>query len=154
MKNFDFSFLVEYKMNDLNMILISFVIGILIASIAMIYHQMFLGGIVRKIIDKKALSPTDAKTLSELGINPKNIFVRFALREKSTFRKVVIKTEGDEKYYIPEERRIREEIRFRKKGNGVFAVVIAALVFVCAAFILLTVIPWLIENSKEIFIKK
>ena len=137
-------------MNDLTMILLSFVIGIVIASIAMIYRQTFLGNIVRKIIDKKALSESEALTLEQLGINPNNILVKFALRDNSTFRKIVIKTEQN-RYYIPEERRIREEIRFRKKGNDVVAVIIGAILFVLAAFILLTVIPWLTDHAKDIF---
>ena len=137
-------------MNDLTMILLSFVIGIVIASIAMIYRQTFLGNIVRKIIDKKALSESEALTLEQLGINPNNILVKFALRDNSTFRKIVIKTEQN-RYYIPEERRIREEIRFRKKGNDVVAVIVGAILFVLAAFILLTVIPWLTDHAKDIF---
>lgn len=150
MKPFDFSFLTQYKMNDLTMILLSFVIGIVIASIAILYRQTFLGNIVRKIIDKKALSESEALTLEQLGINPNNILVKFALRDNSTFRKIVIKTEQN-RYYIPEERRIREEIRFRKKGNDVVAVIIGAILFVLAAFILLTVIPWLTDHAKDIF---
>ena len=137
-------------MNDLTMILLSFVIGIVIASIAMIYRQTFLGNIVRKIIDKKALSESEALTLEQLGINPNNILVKFALRDNSTFRKIVIKTEQN-RYYIPEERRIREEIRFRKKGNDAVAVIVGAILFVLAAFILLTVIPWLTDHAKDIF---
>ena len=137
-------------MNNLTMILLSFVIGIVIASIAMIYRQTFLGNIVRKIIDKKALSESEALTLEQLGINPNNILVKFALRDNSTFRKIVIKTEQN-RYYIPEERRIREEIRFRKKGNDAVAVIVGAILFVLAAFILLTVIPWLTDHAKDIF---
>ncbi len=151
MKPFDFSFLYEYKGLDLNMILLSFVVGIVIASAAMIYHQIFLGGIVRKILDKKAFSEKDALTLEELGINPKNIFVKFALRDNSTFRKIVLKTEEEKRYYIPEERRIREEIRFRKKGNGIFGLILAIIVFLLIAFVLLTLIPWLLDEYKNIF---
>lgn len=152
MNSFDFSFLYEYKGLDLNMILLSFVVGIVIASIAMIYHQMFLGGIVRKILENGAHSPENALTLEQLNINSKNIFVKFALRDNSTFRKIVIKTE-ENKYYIPEERRIREEIRFRKKGNGFSGVILALIVFILAAFVLLTVIPWLIDEATNIFLK-
>jgi hypothetical protein len=111
---------------------------------------MFLGGIVRRILEKKALSPDTALTLNELGINPKNIFVKFALRKNSTFRKIVLAPEDDEtRFYIPEARRIREEIRFRKKGNGVIGVLIAIIVFSLMAFVLLTVIPWLLNNFSD-----
>jgi hypothetical protein len=152
MKFPDFSFLTEYKGITLTMILVSFVVGITIASCAMIYHQMFLGGIIRKIIEKGALSPEKALTIEELGYSPKNIFVKFALRQKSTFRKHVKTPEDDNtKYYIPEEKRIALEIRFRKKGNDAGVIVFAIIAFSLAAFALLTVIPWLINHAKNVF---
>jgi hypothetical protein len=152
MKLPDFSFLTEYKALDLTMILVSFVIGITIASIAMIYHQIFLGGIIRKIIEKGALSPEKALSIDELGYKKSNIFVKFALRENSTFRKHVKSPEDDKtKYYIPEEKRLGLEIRFRKKGNEAIGIVFAIILFAIAAFVLLTVIPWLVDKTKSIF---
>ena len=152
MKLPDFSFLAEYKALDLTMILISFVIGITIASIAMIYHQIFLGGIIRKIIEKGALSPEKALTIDKLGYKTNNIFVKFALRENSTFRKHVLSPEEDKtRYFIPEEKRLGLEIRFRKKGNEAVGIVFAIVLFTAAAFVLLTVIPWLVNEAKSIF---
>ncbi|MBR5313806.1 MAG: hypothetical protein IKU45_00140 [Clostridia bacterium] len=147
----DFSFLSEYKGLSLTLILVSFLIGITLASVAMIYHQTFLGGIIRKIIEKGALSPEKALTLDELGYNSKNIFVKFALRENSTFRKHVKSPEDDKtKYYIPEEKRLGLEIRFRKKGNEAIGIVFTIILFAIAAFVLLTVIPWLVNQAKDI----
>lgn len=152
MKLPDFSFLTEYKSLDLNMILISLFIGIMIACFAMIYHQQFLGGIIRRIIEKKALSADSALTLAELGYNEKNVFLKFALRENSTVRKHILSPEDDKtRYYIPEEKRIGLEIRFRKKGNGFVGVIFAVIVFGLAIFVLLSVIPWLVNNAKDIF---
>lgn len=152
MKLPDFTFLTEYKSLDLTMILLSFLIGIIIASAAMIYHQVFLGGIIRRIIEKNALSPEKALTLDELGYSKNNLFVKFALKENSTFRKhIQSPEESKDRYYIPEEKRIGLEIRFRKKGNGILGIVFAAILFAIAAFVMLTVIPWLIDLTKNSF---
>lgn len=152
MKLPDFSFLTEYKSLDLNMILFSLFIGILIACFAMIYHQQFIGGIIRRIIERKALSADSALTLAELGFNKKNIFIKFALRENALIRKHVLSPEDDKtRFYIPEEKRIGLEIRFRKKGNGFIGVIFAIIVFGLAIFVLLSVIPWLVDNAKDIF---
>ena len=152
MNTFDFSFLTEYKGLDLNMILISFLLGVVIASIGALYNRMFLGKIVRRIIEKGAFSPEKALSAEQLGFDPKNIFIKFALREKSTFRKTVFSVgDGVQKYYIPEEKRIREEIRYRKKGNGMAGLILAAVIFTVAAVVLLTVIPWLIDSAKNTF---
>ena len=152
MKLPDFTFLTEYKSLDLTMILLSFLIGIIIASAAMIYHQVFLGGIIRRIIEKNSLSPEKALTLDKLGYSKNNLFVKFALRENSTFRKHILSPEeSKDRYYIPEEKRIGLEIRFRKKGNGILGIVFAAILFAIAAFVMLTVIPWLIDLTKNSF---
>ncbi len=147
----DFSYWTNYQQTPLTMIISSLFIGIIIACMAILYHQLLLGGIVRRIIQKKALSPESALTVEELGYNSKNIFIRFALRSNSTFRKTVHATEEKPlKYYIPEEKRIREEIKFRKKGNSVFGILIAILLFLTVAYISLTVIPWFTDSVKNI----
>lgn len=123
-----------------------------IASVAMLYHQLFLGGIVRKLIEKGALSPETALTMEELGYSPKNFFVKIALRENSTFRKTVhgVTEEKTTKYYVPEELRIRAEIRFRKQGNNAFGILLTILVFLVVAYVSLTVVPWFIDALKKI----
>lgn len=148
----DFSYLTEYQGNSLTMIVTSFFIGIVLASVAMLYHQLFLGGIVRRILEKKALSEDSALTADELGYSKNNFLVRFALRDGSTFAKTVHRT-GDEvkRYYIPEELRIRSEIRFREKGNGVFGILLTILLFLVVGYVSLTVIPWFIDAINNIF---
>ncbi len=148
----DFSFLTDYQKSSLTMIVTSLLIGILAASVAMLYRQLFLGGIVRNIIQKKAFSEDTALALEELGYNPKNILLRFALRNNSTFTKTVHRTtEQPTRYFIPEEIKDREEIRFRKKGNNFFGIVLALIVFLLIAFISLTLIPWFKDAISNIF---
>lgn len=148
----DFSYFIDYQRSSLTMIVSSFFIGIIIASIAMLYKQHFLGGIVRNIIKKNALSEDSALTMEELGYNPKNIFYKFALRNNSTFEKTVHRTkEQPTRYYIPEEIKDREEIRYRKKGNDIFAIILAIILFAAVAFISLTIIPWFKDALSNIF---
>lgn len=148
----DFSYLFEYQRSSLTMIVTSFLIGIIIASAAILYRQRFLGGIVRNILQKNALSEESALTMEELGYNPKNIFYRYALRNNSTFEKTVHRTaEMPIRYYIPQEIKDREEIRFRKKGNDYLGIILAVIVFIAIAFISLTVIPWFKDALSNIF---
>lgn len=148
----DFSYLFEYQRSSLTMIVTSFLIGIIIASAAILYRQRFLGGIVRNILQKNALSEDSALTMEELGYNPKNILYRFALRNNSTFEKTVHRTaEMPVRYYIPREIKDREEIRFRKKGNDFLGIILAVIVFIAIAFISLTIIPWFKDALSNIF---
>lgn len=148
----DFSYLVDYQRSSLTMIVSSLIIGIIIASVAMLYRQLFLGSIVRNILQKKALSQDTALTLEELGYNPKNIFYKFAFRNNSTFEKTVHRTaEQPARYYIPEEIKDREEIRYRKKGNDFFGIILAVIVFTAIALVSLTLIPWFKDALSNIF---
>ena len=148
----DFSFLFNYQRGSLTMILSAMIIGILIGSVAMIYRQRFLGGIVRKLISMNAFDESSAVTVEEMGYNAKNHFVKFALRNKSTFAKTVHRTaEETPKYFIPREIKDREEIRYRKKGSDGITLAIGLIVFLAAGYALLTVIPWFKDALSNIF---
>lgn len=157
MKDLDFSFFVTegYKKADLNIILISIFIGIIAASIAIVYRRYVLGNIVKRIVEKKAFSEESAITLDEMGY--KNIFMKFALRDGSTFKKTVhrVKTEGQAaRYFIPEEIYMREEIKYVKKNTNVVGIIIGAILFFIAFYLLVNYVPWIIDGIKEAFSSK
>jgi len=149
----DFSYITQYKPGDINMIATSMLIGIVLAALAMMYHQLFLGGIVRKLIEKKALTPEEALSIEDLGYSANNILIKFALRDKSTFAKTVHREliGGTKKYYIPEDIYLREEIKFRKKGTDIFSFLITLLVFLVVAYLSLTIVPWFADKIKNLF---
>ncbi len=159
MKDLDFSFFVTdgYKEIDINIILISVFIGIIAASIAIVYRRYVLGGIVRVIVDKKAFSEESAITLEDMGYK-NNIFVKFALRKSSTFRKTVHGVGEENKdsgivprFYIPENIYMREEIKYCKKGTNVFGVFFAAVLFLVIIYLLVNYIPWIIDSLTGLF---
>ena len=157
MKDLDFSFFVTegYKKADLNIILISIFIGIIAASIAIVYRRYVLGNIVKRIVEKKAFSEESAILLDEMGY--KNIFMKFALRDGSTFKKTVhrVKAEGQAtRYFIPEEIYMREEIKYVKKNTNIVGVIIGAILFFIAFYLLVNYVPWIIDGIKEAFSSK
>lgn len=157
MKDLDFSFFVTegYKKADLNIILISIFIGIVIASIAIVYRRYVLGNIVKRIVEKKAFSEESAITLGEMGY--KNIFMKLALRDGSTFKKTVHRVKGEgqaTRYYIPEEIYMREEIKYVKKNTNIAGVIIGAILFFAVFYLLVNYIPWIIDGIKEAFSSK
>ena len=154
MKDLDFSFFVKqgYTKMDLNVILISIFIGIIIASIAIVYRRYVLGNIVKTLIENKAFSQDSAITLEKMGY--KNVFMKYALRDKSTFKKTVHRTvdeKGTKRYFIPEEIYMREEIKYCKKNTNVFGVIIAAVLFLVVFYLLVNVVPWVIDGVKDVF---
>ena len=150
----DFSFFTEYSQNNLTLILLSFCIGIFIASLAILYRQNVLGNIIRKIVQKDAIDEQNALSFKDLGYTNKNFLVKHALREKSLFLKniSVIKDESGEKlYYINQDKKDFLLSRFRTKGTNFTALILGIILFLSAAFICLTIIPMFAEQIKDIF---
>ena len=48
---------------------------------------------------------------------------------------------GDVRYYIPEELKYRADVRFDAKGNGVFALILTAVVATALAMALIAFLP-------------
>ena len=154
--------------NTLRNVILAFCIGILLASLYMLYQKLVPGNIVRAILQAKAHTPDAAKTLTELGLD-KNPLYRFELRRNAVLKKTVLRAvkqstseakdestsqseseatgktqEGaaeEERFYIPEEGKYRAEVRFDKKGNGVVGLVVTAVLTVVLAILLIKLTP-------------
>lgn len=132
MKILDLSFLNKYNPNSLPMFIFAFYIGIVIASLCIYYNKFYLGSLVRKLLKLKANSPQSSKSLKEIGCD------NFAFRKaaKSGGLSKLIKITDDKKYYIPEENRIKAELRYEKKGNDLVALIVTIAVFTVIAAVL------------------
>lgn len=134
----------------LNIIVWSIFIGFLIGIGATIYNKAVLGQLVRAIIDKQIFTKDRALTLKELGCS--NIFVRFALRSGSSFRRVVRTVEdtevedsklslGEAKFFIPDENLHRAEKIYGNLGVGILSIILCVIVFFVLTLVALIVIP-------------
>lgn len=141
-------------------VILAFCIGILLASLYMLYQKLVPGNIVRAILQAKAHTPESAKTLTELGLD-KNPLYRFELRRNAVLKKTVLRaaeqaskesesesegkdaenTAEEERFYIPEEDKYRAEVRFDKEGNGVMGLVVTAVLTVVLAILLIKLTP-------------
>ena len=74
---------------------IAFCIGILLASIGIVFNKRVLGGVVRACLQKEALSPERAMTLGELGFD-KHPILRHAVRTNVSLRRVIRCREEEE----------------------------------------------------------
>ena len=162
-------------------------LGIIIACVAMAYHKQFLGGVVRRLIERGCLSPENAMTAAELGY-VKNPLIKHALEHSTSLRGVVKCVEEEEfyqqqaadmqvyeekrrsepklpryksreyiidtaadRFYIPDDKRIRAEIRFEKKGSGWLSTVISIAIMLVAFFALLLVLPQVLGFLDDLF---
>lgn len=77
--------------------IVGLLIGVLIASFAVIFDKRVLGAFVRKLLREECLSSESAKRLSDLGFASKHT-IKNSLRRGTTLRSVV-KCREEEEYY-------------------------------------------------------
>ena len=78
-------------------VIIGITVGLIIASIGMMYTKRYIGNFIRRIIDCKCFDAESAKTLDELGYL-KNSGVRNAIKSGGTLSRLVRCVEEDEFY--------------------------------------------------------
>ena len=150
----DFSYFLGYETSTLNLVVTSVFIGIVIASLAMIYDKRYIGNFVRKLLKKEALGEEEAISLKEAGYR-KYSPIRFSLREGSNLRKRVkaVGENGEKKYYIPKENADDAEIHYNKKGTNIAILLSSILIFVLLATAIIKYYPVirdkLTSNTEE-----
>ena len=136
----------DNPITTLNIIIWSLYIGFMIGIAVTLYNRLILGGLIRKLIDRGAMTEGSALTCAEVGC--KNPLIRFSLREKSTLRRIVHMSGDTEttrsrepfdkaRFYIPDENIHRAEV-IRQFGHGACldSVVDTRFLHCCADFIL------------------
>ena len=123
-------------------------VGIILAAFYMAYQKQVPGAIVRAILRAEAFSEENAKTAEELGLT-KNFFIRHELKKNQTLKRLIkrvktVETEGEDavvRYYIPEDLKYRAEIRYDKKGNGLFGLIFTIVATVGLCILLIKLLP-------------
>lgn len=169
-ENFDF----DINSGSLSIIIWGMCIGILIGVLGSIVCRIYSSRIIKSLIKEGATDESSAKTLAELGLG-KQWMVRRMLRAESSLRRSVLianeaefkpKASGlkvfwyekflrDEipvkldyaaaKFYLPEEKRISAELRYKSEGHPILSFIIAAVGLIAAAFFASAVIPELLQ---------
>lgn len=149
---------------------IALAVGVMLAALYNFYLRRVPGGVARRLLDAGALSPETAKTAGELGLAGKRLALfeltrgsalshivrradeRDATDDPSTTDEPANPTIGsgtaadtaatEARYYIPEELKYRAEIRFDKKGNGLFALLFTCAAAVGLAVLVIALLPW------------
>jgi hypothetical protein len=142
----------------------SIAIGSVCAILFTYYNRTILGGFVRTLISKEALSIDSAITLAEAGYQ-KNTFIRRALMKRDTFRKIVfevddeimIASEGHSfsartkpinlntaRFYVAQENKIMAELRYDNKGADIFGIITSIIVVLALAYVVTLVVPHLV----------
>jgi hypothetical protein len=148
--------------------------GVVFGAFYAYYQRRLLGNILRAFISCGAQDEKSAKTLREIGYASKikYSFASFALRKGAGLRKHIYavyeekpvskkhsdqlfakapKPENEQKYYVPEEKRIVAEVRYDGKGTNLKTLVISIAALLAAAILIVSFLPWIIEKYNSVF---
>lgn len=139
------------NVTTLGIIVWSLFIGFMIAIAVTAYNKFVLGPVVSGLIEKKAHSEDTALVISDF-CRP-NPFVRFALRKKSSLRRIIMAKEADgnisrTQFYIPEDK-IKRATVMSGSEMSVSGVLLSVLVFFALALAAFIVVPDLITMASN-----
>ena len=153
-------------MTQMEIVIWSIAVGASIAVLFTYYNRTVLGGFVRALISKEALSAETALTVDELGYT-KNQFVKSALLRGGMFRKIVFEIEDEiliaseehsfsarskpidldtARFYIAEENKIMAEMRYDNHGSNLFGVVVSIILIAILAYLATIFIPFVLSS--------
>ena len=143
----------DNPITTLNIVIWSLYIGFLIGIAITVANRFVLGGLVKKLVDRKANTEGGALTIGEIGCS--NPLVKAALRGGGTLRRI-IRMVGDTeekrqkedfstaKFYIPEENIRRAEVIYGLNGTSVASILLSVFAFLVVVFLSFVIIPNLI----------
>ena len=155
--NFSFS---ESQQKLFPFIVFGIFLGVFLAAFYTLYIRSLLGGIVRRIIGEGQFGAENAKTLAELGFE-KNVFVRHALKNPYSLRRVLRSRELDahreaktgrefrydpknEHFYLLEDDKSTAEMRFGKHATSPVTLLFVLLGIAICEVIVFAFLPELV----------
>ena len=146
-------------------IVLAIMIGIILASAAMLYERRYIGGFVRKLLAAEAKNEDTAISLADTGYGKSALMKRILRRRDTAVRKMVRfageereeydpRTAGKSKlqmkddidfasarFYVPEELAARAAVRYELKGNSWGAFILTVVASLVGAAVLLRILP-------------
>jgi hypothetical protein len=146
-------------------IVLAIMLGIILASAAMLYERQYIGGFIRKLLSADAKSEEKAILLTDTGYG-KSLIIKRMLRHRDTAVRKLVRFTGEEReeptpladgrqrlqmkddinfaearFYIPEELAARAAVRYDPKGNNWRTFILTVLVSLIGAALLLRILP-------------
>jgi hypothetical protein len=137
---------------SLELVVWSLFVGIVLGSFGVWYSKRVLGSLVKALLEAKADSESNAKSMADLGLK-NSVFYNFSLRKNGTYRKIVhIAGDGSaRKYYIPENMTFRADAVYNKRGTTIIGALVTILAFFVMALIVFTIVPDLIQMLENVY---
>lgn len=145
----------ELSASSLEVIVWGFCIGIVLATLLSVFYKSFTAPFIKALIQAEAFDEARAKKLDELNFSGKWYIKNELKYPFKTMRKYVIPA-GDgetakkidvenERFYLPEEKKIEAELRFTEAKKPLFAILLTTVLVIMGAVFALYAAPELIQ---------
>ena len=143
----------------LSAIVLAICAGVILAALYNFYIRHVPGGVARLLLSRGAISPETALSAEELELLDKPFSLWELLRGVSLRRIVcaVTDSEGSDgetdaqtRFYIPEDKKYRVEVRFEQKGNGVKGLILTCVFTAVLGILLIKLIPVVLTIADNI----
>ena len=137
-------------MIEIPMLIWAFYIGISVAILTIYYNKIYLGSAIRSILEKGAIEETNAMSAEMLGFQNKKLIMRAI--EGGILAKYIktVEIDGQIRYFVTEEDRIRVELRYSAKGTDLYIVIVALVLFLLVALLASRYLPELINMAGDL----
>ncbi len=138
------------QMIEIPMLIWAFYIGISVAILTIYYNKIYLGSAIRSILEKGAIEETNAMSAEMLGFQNKKLIMRAI--EGGILAKYIktVEIDGQMRYFVTEEDRIRVELRYSAKGTDLYIVIVALVLFLLVALLASRYLPELINMAGDL----
>lgn len=125
-------------------------IGISVAILSIYYNKIYLGSAIRSILEKGAIDEANAMSAETLGFQNKKLIMRAI--EGGILAKYIktVEIDGQMRYFVTEEDRIRVELRYSAKGTDLYVVIVALVLFLLVALLATRYLPELINMAGDL----
>lgn len=125
-------------------------IGISVAILSIYYNKIYLGSAIRSILEKGAIDEANAMSAETLGFQNKRLIMRAI--EGGILAKYIktVEIDGQMRYFVTEEDRIRVELRYSAKGTDLYVVIVALVLFLLVALLATRYLPELINMAGDL----
>ncbi len=140
----------DIQMIEISTLIWALYIGISAAILAIYYNKIYLGSAIRAILENGAIEEANAKSAECLGFQNKKLILRAIERGILSRYIKTAETEGEKRYYVTEEDRIRVELRYSAKGTDLYVVIVSLVLFLLIALLAARYLPELINMAGDL----
>lgn len=147
---------------QLETMLVSIFLGLLVALGILLYNRYVPGKIVRFLLNNRVHTEEASVTLAQAGVSGRSLTAR-TLRDGSMLRKLIVclpdaENGVDEKgrtrlecarFYLPEDKCYRADLAYNSNGASVLTVLLTVLIFLAMLLLVAFLAPQLIQMFRN-----